>query len=171
MRERELAHPVARTRSSVVDRLRDWAPAILWAAMIFYASTDAFSSQNTGRVLTSILQWLIPAISRDQVDLVNFAARKCAHFVEYFVLYLLVHRGVAAGRPDWRGSRAMIAWLIVVAYSLLDELHQSFVATRTGSPWDSLLDAAGGIFGMLVVFLWVRMRATGTRRARAESDR
>jgi VanZ family protein len=126
---------------------------VLWAAIIFSASTDAFSSQNTGRFIGPTIRWLYPAIAQAQLDFINIFVRKCAHFAEYGVFYPLVLRGLARGRTGWLWSRGLGAWLIVVAYSALDEFHQSFVASRTPSPWDSLLDSTGAFVAMLVVFL------------------
>ena len=122
-----------------------------------YASTDAFSSQATGRFVATFLRWFDPAVSTAHVELVNAVARKCAHFIEYLVLYLLVYRGLASGRP-WRASRALGGWFIVAAYAALDEFHQSFVASRTASPWDALLDSAGAAVGMLVIYVRTRLR-------------
>lgn len=84
------------------------------------------------------------------------------------MLYLLVYRGLAAGRASsWRATRALGGWLIVAAYAALDEFHQSFVASRTASPWDALLDSAGAAVGMLALCLWMRFR--GPRRAPARA--
>jgi len=148
------------------DRLRAWAPAVLWAALMSYASTDAFSSQATGRFVAAFLRWLDPAVAAAHVELVNVVARKCAHLVEYLVLYLLVYRGLAAGRASWRASRALCGWLIVAAYAALDEFHQSFVASRTASPWDALLDSAGAALGLLALYFWMRIRRPRAAAAR-----
>jgi VanZ family protein len=135
------------------NRLYAWWPALLWAAILFYASTDTFSTQNTGHVLGAILRKLYSGISQQQLDAVNFLVRKCAHFAEYFVFYFLVYRGVSDGRLAWRWSWGLTAWFIAAAYSIVDEMHQSFVASRTASPWDSLLDSTGALVGMFVAFL------------------
>jgi VanZ family protein len=136
--------------------IRAWWPAVIWAILISYASTDTFSSQNTGRFMNPLLQWLYPFVTQPQQDAINFFVRKCAHFTEYFVFYLLVLRGLALGRPGWSWSRALGAWCIVAAYSGLDEFHQSFIASRTASPWDSLLDSTGALIAMLTAFLGLR---------------
>ena len=60
--------------------------------------------------------------------------RKLAHMAEYGLLWWLWRR--ALGRP-----RAAAA--ITLAYAVSDEVHQSFVAGRNGSPTDVLIDAAG----------------------------
>ncbi len=40
----------------------------------------------------------------------------------------------------------------------LDEIHQAFVASRTASPYDSLLDSIGATFAVVTLFLWFRLR-------------
>jgi VanZ family protein len=142
-----------------------WWPALLWAAIIFSASTDTFSSQNTSRFIGPTIRWLYPAIAQDQLDLINIFIRKCAHVAEYAVFYPLVLRGLARGRTGWLWSRGLGALLIVAVYSGLDEFHQSFVASRTSSPWDSLLDSAGAFVAMLVVFCV----SISARRRRSQS--
>lgn len=138
--------------------IRNWWPAALWAAIMFYASTDTFSAENTSSSLAPFLQWLVPGITSEQQQAVNFLVRKFAHFAEYAILYPLVLRGVNAGRTDWSWRRAVGAWCIVAAYSGLDEFHQSFVPSRTASLWDSALDSTGGLAAMLAVFLALRYR-------------
>ena len=70
--------------------------------------------------------------------------RKLAHMAEYGLLWLLWMRAL-------RG-RAVLAAVIAVGFAATDELHQSFVAGRTGTPVDVAIDAAGvGI----AVALWL----------------
>ena len=157
----ERAVIVRRSNGDPLALIRDWWPAVVWGALIFYASTDTFSSQNTGRFLGPILQWLYPGITQDQQHAVNFFVRKCAHFTEYAIFYLLVLHGVAGGRAGWSWSRALGAWCIVAAYSGLDEFHQSFVASRTASALDSVLDSAGAFVAMVGAYLAVRLRPKG----------
>jgi len=40
----------------------------------------------------------------------------------------------------------------------MDEVHQAFVASRTASPYDSLLDSIGAFFAFAVLYLWFRFR-------------
>lgn len=155
------SEPRARARANPIlpDWFNAWWPALVWAAVIFFASTDIFSSQNTRHFLKPIILWLYPGTTQEQLDLVNFLVRKCAHLTEYFVFYPLVYRGVSGARTIWRLSWGLGAWLIVAAYSLLDEFHQSFTASRTASAWDSLLDSSGALFALLAVFFWLRRSA------------
>jgi len=142
--------------SAIPPWLRAWWPALLWAAIIFTASTDTFSSAHTSRIIEPFLRWLIPSISDDRVDLIHFYIRKSAHFSEYFIFFLLLYRGIRGNRRGWHWSWALGAWFGAAAYSALDEIHQSFIASRHASPWDSLLDSTGAVFGLFALFLLYR---------------
>ncbi len=143
--------------------LTAWLPAILWSGLIFFASTDVFSAAHTGTILESILRWLIPSISQDRVDQIHFFIRKSAHFTEYFIFFLLLYRGIRASRNGWHWSWALAGWFIAAAYSALDEIHQSFVASRTASVWDSLLDSTGALTALFALFLFYRLFRRSTR--------
>ena len=136
--------------------LRAWWPAFLWSSFIFVASTDSFSSDHTSHFIIPMLHWLFPAMSADTIDLVHHFLRKCAHFVEYFIFFLLVYRGVRAGRKEFHWSWGLLAWFIVVLYSLSDEFHQLFVESRGPSIFDSLLDSTGALIALLLVYLAYR---------------
>lgn len=41
--------------------------------------------------------------------------------------------------------------MLVVTFALVDEYHQSFVATRTASIFDSLIDIAGGLAALILI--------------------
>jgi VanZ family protein len=129
---------------------------VLWAGVIAWASGDAFSSANTAPILERIVRWLDPTIGSEHLDAIHAFVRKSAHLVEYFILYVLVYRGIRGRRRGWRWSWGLSAWIIAAAYSVLDEVRQSFVASRTASPWDALLDSAGALVALLCVLLLVR---------------
>jgi hypothetical protein len=107
-----------------------WLPVVAWAALIFGLS----SVPDLG---TGLGGW----------DLV---LRKLAHAGEYGVLGALLTR--AMGRP-W------VAFALGVAYAVSDEIHQSFVPGRMGSPVDVAIDAAGVAAGVLV---WSRIASRGS---------
>jgi hypothetical protein len=70
--------------------------------------------------------------------------RKMAHMTEYGLLWFLWWRAL-----DHR--LAPVAVAITLAYAASDELHQTVVHGRHGSPWDWAIDAAGvGLAGLLV---------------------
>jgi VanZ family protein len=145
--------------------LRAWWPAIGWAGLIFSLSTDAFSAEHTGGVLEPLLHWLIPSLAAEQFATIHFLIRKSAHFSEYFVFCLLLYRGVRGGREGWRWSWGVAALFGAAGYSVLDEIHQAFVASRTASAYDSLLDSAGALLAYGVLWVWFRFRRRPTADA------
>lgn len=136
--------------------LRAWWPALLWACLIFTLSTDTFSSEHTASVFSPIIHWLFPYLSPDQFALIHHLIRKTAHFTEYFIFCLLLFRGFRGGRKGWRWTWGFSAWFAAAVYSCLDEVHQAFVASRTASPYDFLLDSIGALFAVAALYLWFR---------------
>ena len=93
-------------------------------------STDAFSDEHTKWFFEPVLRWLIPGLAQRQYDFMHHLIRKCAHFAEYFVYFLLLYRAVRARRTGWRWSWGAAALLIAAVYSATDEFHQSFVPSH-----------------------------------------
>jgi VanZ family protein len=135
-----------------------WWPAILWAGVIFSLSTDTFSSEHTASILEPILRWLIPSLTDERFELIHNIIRKSAHFSEYFVFCLLLYRGVRGNRAGWRWAWGIAALSCAAGYSVLDEIHQAFVASRTASAYDSLLDSAGAFAAFAMLGVWFRWR-------------
>jgi VanZ family protein len=141
------------------SKLFYWLPPILWMAAIFSFSTDTFSGENTGSLLYSILHTLIPSLTLEQFEPIHYWIRKAAHFTEYGILALLLFRGFRGGAASrWSLRWAIYAWLIVAAYALTDEFHQSFTGHRTASIYDSMIDTSGGTTALALVWLVGKIR-------------
>jgi VanZ family protein len=143
-------------------RLARWWPAIAWAILISVFSTGAFTSENTSRIIIPILHWLFPSASPDSLFLIHHFIRKCGHFTEYFVLSLLMLRGIRAGRQEMRFVWILAVIALVAGYATLDEFHQSFVPGRGGLELDDvLLDTLGGAAAQAIaalVIFWEHVR-------------
>ena len=72
---------------------------------------------------------------------------KIFHLLEFAGFGLMVF----LNRDSWGRSPLPVMLLLVVAYALLDEVHQSFVPGRDCSALDLAADALGG--GLVVVLL------------------
>ena len=145
-------------RPSWRNRAWRYGPLLLWLAVIFYASTGAFSAANTSRIIGPLLRYLFPAITDAQLATAHFITRKLAHFTEYALLALLAARAfLPSTNALLRRRWFWCALLLVATYALLDEYHQSFVPTRTPSIYDSMIDTAGGATA-LVLIAWRRRR-------------
>lgn len=141
------------------SRARRYAPLVVWMGFIFFASTGEFSASNTSRIIGPLLRWLFPDISEENLLLAHFITRKVAHFTEYAILAWLAARAFnTSSRSILRRHWFLISLLLVVAYSLSDEYHQSFVPSRTGTIYDSLIDMSGGLAALLLYALWQRRK-------------
>lgn len=124
--------------------------------LIFGGSTELGAPRNTSRIIVPILRWLNPKITAQTIDKVQFVIRKCGHATEYGIFCLLVWRALRnfsqTNRKEWNWTIARRAIFISALYASTDEFHQLFVATREGRVHDVLLDTAGAILAMLL--LW-----------------
>ncbi|HEY4777147.1 MAG TPA: VanZ family protein [Candidatus Acidoferrales bacterium] len=136
-----------------MEWLRRWWPALLWAIVISAFSTGVFTSDNTSRIIVPILKCFFPHASQETLFLVHHFIRKMGHVTEYFILSLLILRGIRAGKTGIHLGWALAAVAIVGCYAALDEFHQSFVPGRTAAVSDVLIDTAGGVAAQVVVAL------------------
>ena len=139
-------------------RLAPWLPAIVWAILISWASTDLFSASHTSKYIIPALHWLFPRASAETLERLHSLIRKSVHLTEYFVFSFLLLRAIRGNHRGWRMHWAIVALTIAAGYSALDEFHQSFVPSRTASPWDSLLDTSGAAIAQVLLWLWFRVR-------------
>src|ERR1700686_3553623 len=135
-------------------RLARYGPLILWAALIFICSTDVLSAENTRGILTRSLLWLFPNLSEAALNTLHFVVRKAGHVTEYAIFALLLARAFrTSSRELLRNRWFWASLLLVIAYSLSDEFHQSFYPSRTGSIYDCMIDSLGGLTALALLAL------------------
>jgi VanZ family protein len=134
--------------------LKYWSPPIIWMSAIFFFSTDIFSGNNTGSLLWEVLGFIYPGLTHELFNSIHFYLRKAGHFSVYAILALLLFRGFRSGAVTrWRWNWALASLLVVVFYATLDEYHQTFTRHRSGSIYDSMIDASGGVAALLSLWL------------------
>ncbi len=119
-----------------------WVPLALWVAFIFVMSS-------------------IPDLPGEYRHLPPHAD-KVVHFIEYFVLAILLYRGIRGDESD--GMRGVLIALVLLGVGIagLDELYQSIVPGRDSSIADLASDVGGIVAGAYVVFSrWKRSLAKG----------
>jgi VanZ family protein len=138
-------------------RIKNWLPVVAWAGLIFYFSTDQFSSLNTADILGSLLSWLFPEMPTEKIAPMHGTLRKLGHWGEYFVLSVLFLRALQneTGRK-WKLRHAVLTLVFILLYALGDEFHQSFVPSRTASFGDVSIDVLGGICGVVWTYWYGR---------------
>jgi VanZ family protein len=120
---------------------------------ISFASSGNFSAGNTSRIIGPLVLWLFPNTSPETLLVIHMTTRKVAHFAEYAVLGFLAARAFRGSpRPGLQSRWFLASLALVVGYALLDEYHQSFVPSRTGTVYDSLIDMTGGLTALIIVW-------------------
>ena len=114
---------------------------ILWMIFIFVMSSfDATSSSNQSNFIVDIITSII---NIKDIGLLSLIIRKLAHFIEYFILGILVINFIT--RYD---KKIIIAILLCIIYATSDEIHQIFVTGRSCQIIDIMIDSLGSIMGI-----------------------
>jgi len=136
-----------------------WIPSAIWLTVIAVESTNLGSAEHTGRILYPILHFLF------EMDRARFAVwhallRKTGHIVGYFTLSVLLFRSWRATFPRlstrWCLQWATVALLSTSLVAMLDEWHQSFLPSRTGTFRDAILDGTAGLVAQIALFAILR---------------
>jgi VanZ family protein len=139
--------------------LRAWWPAMVWVALISIESTDWLSAEHTGTVLFNLVKHLYPAINFHAFLIFHHYLRKTGHVLGYGMLSLLLLRGWRATLDParaWLGRVTLLSWLGTVFVASLDEWHQSYIPSRTGTWRDVVLDSAAGLAFLMIAYSWLR---------------
>jgi VanZ family protein len=115
---------------ALVSRLDPWAPPLALMGLIFFLSHQPDLSSGLGI-------W-------------DTIGRKILHAAEYALLCVLWWRALGGITTPRRAVAAAAALSLVYAAS--DEVHQSFIEGRHGTPLDVAIDSVG----IAAVSLWLR---------------
>ena len=140
--------------------LKAWIAAILWLIVIAIESSAWLSAHNTSRILYPLLHFLF-GLDWEHFEHVHFFIRKGGHVFGYGLLSILLFRAWRETLPVASGTRWTLRWanIAVLGTGLvasLDEWHQSFIPSRTGSVRDVVLDSCAGIGAQILVLLWMK---------------
>jgi VanZ family protein len=149
--------------------LKAWIAAILWLIVIAIESSTYLSSHNTSRILYPLLHFLF-GLNHARFEHWHVYIRKGGHVFGYGLLSILLFRAwretlPALGNPKWTVRWATIAVLGTALVASLDEWHQSYLPSRTGTPWDVLLDTCAGIGAQMLLFLGYVWSKKGSQRS------
>ena len=138
-------------------RFLRYAPLIFWIIVIFIASSNTGSMLNTSRIISPLLEFLFPNISEIQLTAIHGYTRKAAHIAFYFVLGALAAHAFSSSLKNLlRRNWLPVSFALVIAVASLDEWNQSYLASRTGSIKDVLIDVCGGSIALLSWFLMIK---------------
>jgi VanZ family protein len=148
--------------------LSAWLPVAIGVGVILLESSEHFGANHTSRPLRLIWEAIFGPVTNVRWDVIHFMFRKSGHLFGYGFI------GVAWLRAWWMTlpqshflEDTFLALLGTSLVASLDELHQSYLPNRTGSPWDVLLDCTGALTLQLIVYIYLRLLRP-KRLARAE---
>jgi VanZ family protein len=145
--------------------LRAWWPAAVWIGIIAFESTDFFSAGNTSSMLYTLLTSIFGNIDLYHFLIFHHFLRKTGHVVGYGMLSVLLLRG-------WRvtldqdhthlGHTLLLSWLGTVFVASMDEWHQSYIPSRTGTWRDAALDSVAGLVFLAIAYFSIRRSPRGS---------
>ncbi len=152
---------------------RNWWPSLVWLGIIRLESTDTASFDNTLGWLHTVLVFLFPHVSGGLVWQLNEVLRKTGHFMGYGVLSVLVFFALRYTNRDqlsallqrrwgtclhdlWRMEWVLLGVSVTVITAALDEIHQTFIPSRTGRWQDVVLDTCGAAVLQVMVYFFSR---------------
>lgn len=109
----------------------------------------------TPAILYLILIFFISSIPAGQIR--PFTDDRIAHFVEYFILGVLLLIAAASFGPIQRTRRwVFAAWLFGALFAVSDEVHQMYVPGRQASWNDVLFDVLGLTASMIGIVVMLK---------------
>lgn len=116
-------------------------------------------------LLRPFMMWFVPDLPSMEEREVNFLARKAGHFVQFFILALLIWRAarLAPPLPLTRRRLATLIILLSAGFACMSEGIQLFFTVRSASWGDVLLDTAGAVAAVAVVVLLDFVNSRGPR--------
>ena len=164
---------------------RNWWPATVWLAIIRLESTDYASSRNTFGLLYAVWRMIFGRVDPQLISLVNEVLRKSGHFLGYAILSALVFLALNHTNRDrlkpvlqrswgtffrdlWQFEWAVIAVLLPLITASFDEIHQTFLPSRTGAWQDVAIDTSGAIVMQLLIYVLSARAMSRRRRASVE---
>lgn len=164
-----------------------WWPVAVWLVVIRLESTDYASSYHTFGLMYRIATAIFGRIDPNLLLTLNGVLRTLGHFAGYGILGWLVFRALKLSqfkrlrlmlhrrwgiffRDLWRWDWAAIAVLFTAVAASLDELHQAEIPSRTGTWRDVLLDTAGAVAAMVVVYFGARYRVEHPSRRKRNAQ-
>ncbi len=115
---------------------------------------------STSRFVRPFLEFVFPHAPVETIDVYHAYIRKIAHLTEYAILAFWASRAFFYSRQSFlRQFWFIFAFVLIALVASMDETNQSYIASRTGSVYDVLLDIAGGTAMILIFFtVWKLFR-------------
>ncbi len=169
-----------RLRPSFRALAHRWWPVLVWLGVIRLESTDLASANNTTGVLYTVIAAVVPQVEESFVSQLDEILRKTGHFAGYGILSVLVFLALKninydrlrsilprpwgiCWRDFWRWEWVLLGTMVTIVTAAFDEIHQTFIPSRTGRWQDVILDSIGAAVLQVIIYFLSR-RAFNRRR-------
>ncbi len=125
-----------------------WLIVFLYILFIF---SNSFQTGEASGNMSAILTVFINRIIKIDFDNLHHIIRKLAHFIEYFILAILVI--FANNKAPLFNNKFTTIFLFMVLVPLIDEFIQLFIDGRAGTLIDCIIDIAGYALYTLIYLL------------------
>ena len=142
---------------------------LVWMVFIFYMSNaNGTTSGGTSRKVIVTVVELFTDIKETSPEMENivergqFFVRKGAHFFEYAVLAFLVMNSLYIFGVNKK--TLIISGIICILYAISDEVHQCFIADRSGNVIDVMWDSSASLITSCIYYRLVFLRGLNEKR-------
>lgn len=142
--------------------IASWVFVALWAAFIFFMSSNTSTGLNEGLGVFSRIYQVMKDVQASLLGPGVDVLSSIAHFCEYTVFGALLANALRCHMP--LGRACVLAIVCGSFYGVTDEFHQLFVPGRMCDPLDWLVDTAGSGLGSGLAWLALGHRAPRARR-------
>lgn len=166
---------------------RNWWPVVLWLVIIRLESTDFGSAEHTGVWLYRFFAFFVPHVSFLWVWHLDEILRKLGHLAGYGILSGLVFWALRNTYRDrvrpvirrtwgtqlrdlWRWEWMLLGMLATVVTASLDEIHQTFLPSRTGRWQDVVIDSSGAVIMQALLYFYSRWLLARERESEREPE-
>lgn len=135
---------------------------VLWCILVFYLSSEV--ADDSSETSDSFIKYILKIIfgNLDEITLESITnnlqgiVRKIAHFILYTLGGMLIYNMIQYFLYS-KEQIVGVSWLLGICYAFTDEVHQLFVAGRSGELRDVCIDSLGVIFGIYIILTMQRM--------------
>ena len=129
---------------------------VLWMSVIFsFSASDGKTSASMSnrliiRITETIKHEKLNEEEKEKIlEKFDPFVRKTAHFLEYFILAILVF--ITLIDFNLTNKKLLIYTLLIcIIYASSDEIHQLFVSERAGRLFDVLIDSLGSLLAVII---------------------
>lgn len=144
-----------------------WLLLGLFTLLVLTLGGESFSAVRSYRGFAAFVHFFRPEATGGEIWYLFLWARKLAHALEYGLLALFAFRAARLSLESPLGRIALLAGLFTALVATADEVRQSALGSRTGSPMDVGIDVVSACVALALLLLLRENRLGAARTSRS----